>query len=84
MNVIKISNEFADKLCHLNRAIVKYLNVKKAREYCSGGHLLLPNDVINTILDVLAEKTSQYEKQIIELATKLTDQPEEQPVKQKN
>ena len=65
--------DFSDKLCHLDTAIAKYLNVKKAREYCSGGHLPLPNDVINTILDVLAEKISQYEKQIIELATKLTD-----------
>lgn len=75
--------DFADAMCHLNTAITKYLNVKKAREYCSGGHLPLPNDVIDTILDVLAEKTSQYEKQIIELATKLTDRPEEQPVKKK-
>ena len=75
--------DFADAMCHLNTAIAKYLNAKKAREYCSQGNLLLPNDVINTILDVLGEKMDQYQKQIIELAIKLTDQQEKQPDKKK-
>lgn len=75
--------DFADAMCQMNTAIARYLNVKKAQEYCSGGHLTLPNDVTDTIRDVLAEKISQYEKQIIELATKLTDRPEEQPDKKK-
>lgn len=75
--------DFSDKLCHLDTAIVKYLNVKKAREYCRQGHLPLPPEVSNTIEDVLAEKIDQYEKQIIELATKLTDRPEETPAKKK-
>ena len=66
--------DFADAMCHLNTAIAKYLAAKKAREYCSQGSLHLPNDVINTILDVLGEKMDQYQKEIIELAVKLTDQ----------
>lgn len=75
--------EFADVLCQLNTAIAKYVNAKKAREYCSQGSFTLPNDVINTILDVLGEKMDQYQKQIIELAIKLTDQQEKQPDKKK-
>ena len=75
--------DFADAMCHLNTAIAKYLNAKKAREYCNQGGLHLPNDVINTILDVLGEKMDQYQKEIIELAIKLTDQQEKQPVKKK-
>lgn len=75
--------DFADAMCHLNTAIAKYLNAKKAREFCSQGNLPLPNDVINTINDVLWEKICQYEKEIIELATKLTDQQEKQPAKKK-
>ncbi len=79
MNVI----DFADALCHLNTAIAKYLNVKKAREFCDRGNLTLPNEVIDTIRDVLWEKIDQYEKQIIELATKLAAKSEEQPDKKK-
>ena len=77
MNVI----DFADALCHLNTAIHRYLNVKKARECCTQGNLPLTNDVIDTIRDVLWEKINQYEKQIIELATKLSVKSEEQPDK---
>lgn len=75
--------DFTDAMCHLNTAIAKYLNAKKAREYCSQGHLPLPNDVINTIFDVLGEKMDQYQKEIIELAIKLTDQQEKQSAKKK-
>lgn len=79
MNVI----DFAEVLCQLNTAIAKYLNVKKAFEYCKTGQLCLPNDVIDTIRDVLWEKIDQYEKEIIELATKLSIKSEEQPEKKK-
>ena len=75
--------DFTDALCHLNTAINKYLDVKKAREYCRRGNIIMPPEMINTILDVLGEKIDQYEKQIIELATKLTIRPEEQPAKKK-
>ncbi len=75
--------DFTDALCHLNTAIAKYLDAKKAREYCSEGNLPMPNEVINTIQDVLGEKIDQYEKQIIELATKLTAGQEKQPDKKK-
>ncbi len=73
---------FADALCQLNTAIHKYLDAKKAREYCRG-HLPVPDDVLITIGSVLEERIAQCEKQIIELATKLTDRPEETPVKKK-
>lgn len=76
-------NDFADTLCHLNTAIAKYLDAKKARDYCREGHLPLPNDVLITIGDVLEERIDQCEKQIIEWATKLTNQPEETPIKKK-
>lgn len=75
--------DFADALCHLNTAIAKYLDAKKAREYCSEGSLRLPNDVLITIGDVLEERIEQCEKQIIEWATKLTTQRENQPAKKK-
>jgi len=75
--------DFTDALCHLNTAIAKYLSAKKAREYIVGLHACLPPDMTLTIQDVLGEKIDQYEKQIIELATKLTIQPEEQTDKKK-
>lgn len=75
--------DFADAMCHLNTLIIKYLNIKKARDRCCEGNLCLPADLIRIILDVLDEKIDQYEKQIIELATKLIDRPEEKPVKKK-
>ena len=75
--------DFADAMCHLNTAITRYLNVKKALEVVNQGHLPMSNDVIITIQDVLHEKICQYEKKIIELATKLADRPEEQPDKKK-
>jgi len=79
MNVI----DFAEALCQLNTAIARYLNVKKALEHCKTGHLCLSNEVIDTIRDVLWEKINQYEKEIIELATKLSIKSEEQPEKKK-
>ena len=75
--------DFTDALCHLNTAIEKYLKAKEARKYVSEGCAHLPPEMLTTILDVLGEKIDQYEKQIIELATKLTDRPEEQPDKKK-
>jgi len=75
--------DFADAMCHLNTAIAKYLDAKKARDYCRQGHLPLPDDVIITIGNVLEERIDQCEKQIIELATKLVDRQEETPVKKK-
>jgi len=79
MNVI----DFADALCHLNTVIHRYLNVKKAIDYFKDERLPLPNEIITTIQDVLWEKINQYEKQIIELATKLSAKSEEQPEKKK-
>jgi len=75
--------EFAGKMCHLKTAIDKYLDVKKAREYCKDGHLPLPPDVMSTIIELIGDEMDQCEKEIIELATKLSDRPEEQPDKKK-
>ena len=75
--------EFSNRLCEMNTVIAKYLDAKRARDFCSGGQLLLPNVVINTIADVLDGRIYLCEKQIVELATKLTDRPEEQPAKKK-
>lgn len=75
--------EFSKRLCEMNTVITKFLDTKRARDFCSDGHLPLPNVVINTIADVLDEKIRLCERQIIELATKLTDRPEEQPAKKK-
>lgn len=75
--------DFANALCRLNTAIAKYLNAKKAREFCRDGHLPLPNDVLITIGDVLEERIGQCEKQIIELATKLSIESKETPGKKK-
>ncbi|MBA7496435.1 hypothetical protein ES702_07043 [subsurface metagenome] len=75
--------EFSNRLCQMNTVITKYLDAKRARDFCSGGQLPLPNVVINTIADVLDERICQCEKKIIEQATKLTDRPEEQPIKKK-
>lgn len=72
--------DFSDKLCHLHTAIVKYLDVKKARDFCvRNGHCLhIPSEVIITIECVLGEKETHYEKQIIELATQLVGEHTEQ------
>lgn len=75
--------DFADAMCHLKTAIAKYLDARKARDYCSDRSLSLPNDVLITIDNVLEERIDQYEKQIIEKATKLLDQPKETPDKKK-
>jgi len=75
--------EFSNRLCEMNTVIAKYLSAKKARDYVAADYAHLPNDMSVTIQCVLGEKIDQYEKQIIELATKLTDRPEEQPVKKK-
>jgi len=75
--------DFADAMCHLNTAIARYLNAKKALEYINRDHLPLPNEVLVTIEDVLGERISQCEKQIIELATKLPALQEEKPDKKK-
>jgi len=76
-------NDFSDAMCHLNTAIAGYLSVKKASDVINQGHLPLMNDVLITIQDVLHEKICQYEKQIVELATKLADRSEEKPIKKK-
>lgn len=76
--------DFADALCHLNTAIDKYFDAKKARDYTKDGHIPLPDDVLITIGNVLEERISQCEKQVIEWATKLTNKPEEKPDKKKN
>lgn len=75
--------DFADAMCRLHTAIVKYLDAKKARDYIRAGHFHLADDVIITIGNVLEERLGQCEKQIIELATKLVDQPKEAPGKKK-
>ena len=76
-------NDFADALCHLKTAIEKYLDAQRARDFCSGGQLPLPNVAINTIAEVLDERIHLCEKQIIELAVKLIDSPAYQPAKKK-
>ena len=75
--------DFADAMCHLNTAIAKYLDAKKARDYCRERTFTVPDDVLITIGNVLEERIGQCEKQIIELATKLRERSEETPEKKK-
>lgn len=72
-------NDFSHTLCQLSTAIEKYLKNKKARELMksSGRSMCLPDEIIYFIDEVLDEKTRVYEKQIIELATKLTQKSKE-------
>jgi len=77
--------DFAELMCQLNTLIAKYLSSKKAREFCTVNHgRFLPNDISITIECVLSEQIEQCKKQIVELATKLTDQQEEKPEKKKS
>jgi len=80
---MKNFTDFADALCHLNTAIIKYERAEKARNVCQRGHLPIAPEVIDTILDVLNERIVQCEREIIEWATKLTTQQEEKPTKKK-
>ena len=64
-------SDLEDKLCKMNTLIEKYLKTKEARDYCNRGGIKIPPDLMNIILDLLSEKISQYEKQIIELSMKL-------------
>lgn len=66
--------DFSHALCELNTAIQKYLKSKKAIELMRVNRqsICLPVEVENFVGDVLDEKMRSYEKQIIELATKLT------------
>ena len=75
--------DFSQTLCNLNTAIHKYLGAKKARDYCRERTFTVPNDVLITIGDVLDGRIAQCEKQIIELATKITGRSEEKPDKKK-
>ena len=64
-------SELEDKLCKMNTLIDKYLKTKEARDCCSRGGANVSTKILNLIIDVLDEKISQYEKQIIELSMKL-------------
>ena len=75
--------DFADAMCHLNKAIAKYLDAKKARDYCKERTFTVPDDVLITIGNVLEERICQCEKEILELATKVTGRSEEKPEKKK-
>ena len=75
--------DFPDALRQLNTLSAMYLSAKKAREFCTGHYGHLPNDICMTIECVLGEKICQYEKQILELATKIAGRPEEKPEKKK-
>ena len=64
-------SELEDKLCKMNTLIEKYLKTKEARDRCNRGNGKISTEVMSLIIDVLDEKISQYEKQIIELSMEL-------------